>query len=135
MNCVCFIPGKLMSLHSDADFELRPTSLMLRPSHGSYSVARLVQAMCEVELITAYRESGRLHTQLTDEVQRYRNAIHAELSVIFPEFMRVFADPCRPTALAVLQLYPGAQAIARASVETLAATLRELAPRRYGEST
>src|SRR6266513_545165 len=33
------------------------------------------------ELITAYRELVRLHTQLTDEVQRYRNAIHAELSV------------------------------------------------------
>jgi len=87
------------------------------------------------ELIATYRELVRLHTQLGDEVARYRNKIHAELAVLFPEFTQVFADPCRPTALALLQLYPSASAMAAASVETLTATLRELAPRNYGEST
>ncbi len=91
--------------------------------------------MSEVELIATYRELVRLHTQLCDEVARYRNEIHAELAVLFPEFTQVFADPCRPTALALLQLYPSASAMAAASVETLATTLRELAPRNYGEDT
>jgi len=77
----------------------------------------------------------RLHTQLSDEVARYKNEIHALLSVLFPEFSQVFADPCRSTALTLLKLYPSAQAMAGASVETIAAKLHELAPRHYGQST
>ncbi len=87
------------------------------------------------ELIATYRELVRLHSQLSDEVARYKNEIQALLSVLFPEFTQVFADPCRTTALALLQLYPNAQAIAAAGVETLAARLHELAPRNYGHKT
>jgi len=87
------------------------------------------------ELIASYRELVRLHTQLNDEVARYRNEIHAGLSVLFPEFTQVFADPSRPTALALLQLYPSARAMAAAPVESLTTKLRELAPRKYGERT
>src|SRR6266567_8322968 len=76
------------------------------------------------ELIASYRELVRLHTQLNDEVARYRNEIHAELSVLFPEFTQVFADPSRPTALALLQLYPSARAMAAAPVESLTTKLR-----------
>jgi hypothetical protein len=57
------------------------------------------------ELIASYRELVRLHTQLSDEVARYKNEIHALLQVLFPEFSQVFADPCRVTALAVLEHY------------------------------
>jgi transposase len=57
------------------------------------------------ELVASYRELVRLHTQLSDEVARYKNEIHALLQVLFPEFSQVFADPCRPTALAVLERY------------------------------
>jgi len=42
---------------------------------------------------------------LSDEAARYKNEIHALLQVLFPEFSQVFADPCRPTALAVLEGY------------------------------
>jgi transposase len=87
------------------------------------------------ELIATYRELVRLHSQLSDEVARYKNEIHALLSVLFPEFNQVFADPTRPTALALLKRYPGAQAIAAAGVETITATLREVAPRNYGRHT
>jgi hypothetical protein len=52
-----------------------------------------------------------------------------------PSFRQVFADPCRPTALALLKLHPHAQAMALADVETLAAKLHELAPRTYGLAT
>ena len=47
----------------------------------------------------------------------------------------MFADPCRPTALSLLKLYPSAQAFAAASVEPIAAKLHELAPRNYGLHT
>ena len=87
------------------------------------------------DLIATYRELARLQTQLTEDVTRYRNEIHALLQVLFPEISQVFADPCRPTALALLKLYPSAQAFVAAGVETLAAKLHELAPRNYGLHT
>jgi transposase len=87
------------------------------------------------ELIATSRELVRLHSQLSDEVARYKNELQALLVVLFPEFMQVFADPCRVTAVALLKLYPSAQAIAAAGVETIAAKLHELAPRNYGHQT
>ena len=57
------------------------------------------------DLIATYRELARLQTQLTEDITRYRNEIHALLQVLFPEFSQVFADPCRPTALSLLNLY------------------------------
>src|SRR5260370_1923513 len=77
----------------------------------------------------------RLQQQLSDDVVRYKNEIHALLVVLFPEFTQVFADPTRPTALAVLKRYPSAQAIAQTEVETLGTFLHELAPRHYGRPT
>jgi len=87
------------------------------------------------ELIATYRELVRFHSQLSDEVARYKNEIQALLSVLFPEFPQVFADPCRATAIALLKLYPSAQALAAAGVEVIAAKLHELAPRNYGHQT
>ncbi len=57
------------------------------------------------ELIVTYHELVRLHSQLSDDIARYKDEIHALLSVLFPEFTQVFLDPCRPTALAVLKRY------------------------------
>src|SRR2546429_5650024 len=87
------------------------------------------------EQVATYRELMRLQKQLSDDVVRYKNEIHALLVVLFPEFTQVFADPTRPTALAVLKRYPSAQAIAQTEVETLSTFLHELAPRHYGRST
>ncbi len=87
------------------------------------------------ELIATYREVERLHSQLAEDSARYQNQIQALLVVLFPEFVQVFADPCRPTALALLKRYPGAHALVEASVEAVAATLHEVAPRRYGRRT
>lgn len=87
------------------------------------------------ELISTYRELERLHSQLTADSARYQHEIQALLVVLFPEFVQVCADPCRPTALGVLKRYPGAQAILDAGVEALTSTLRELAPRHYGRRT
>jgi hypothetical protein len=56
------------------------------------------------DLIATYRELARLQTQLTEDVTRYRNEIHALLQVLFPEYSQVFADPCRPTALGQVKL-------------------------------
>ena len=87
------------------------------------------------ELIATYRELVRLHTHLSDETARYQNEIHALLQVLFPEFTRVFADPCRPTALALLQHYPSAQAFVEAGAESLTQLLHEVAPHHYGRHT
>jgi len=53
--------------------------------------------MCRQSLSPQARELVRLHTQLQDEGVRYKNEIHALLSVLFPEVSQVFTDPCRPT--------------------------------------
>jgi len=87
------------------------------------------------EQVATYRELMRLQHQLSDDVVRYKNEIHALLVVLFPEFTQVFVDPTRPTALAVLKRYPSAQAIAQTEVETLSQFLHELAPRHYGRPT
>ncbi len=87
------------------------------------------------EEIATYRELVRVHTQLADQAASYQNEIHALVVVLFPEFTQVFADPCGPTALALLTSYPSAQAVAQAGVEPLQSKLHELAPRRYGRAT
>jgi transposase len=87
------------------------------------------------EQVATYRELMRLQQQLSDDVVRYKNEIHALLVVLFPEFTQVFVDPTRPTALAVLKRYPSAHLIAQTEVETLRTFLHELAPRHYGRQT
>ncbi len=87
------------------------------------------------DLITSYRELVRLHGQLSEDLTRHKNEIHALLQVLFPEFSQVFADPYRQTAIAVLTRYPSAQAIRAAGVETLTQLLRRFAPRNYGRET
>ena len=55
------------------------------------------------ELVATSRELVRLHTQLSDEAAAYQTQIQALVVVLFPECTQVFADPCLPSALAVLQ--------------------------------
>jgi transposase len=87
------------------------------------------------EQVATYRELVRLQHQLSDDVVRYKNEIHALLVVLFPEFTQVFADPTRATALAFLKRYPSAQAVAQTDVVTLSQVLHKLAPRHYGRQT
>jgi transposase len=87
------------------------------------------------ELVATYRELVRLHTQLSEEAARYQNQIHALVVVLFPEFTQVFADPCLPSALAVLKAYPSAQAMAQAQAEALYALLRAHKHPHYGHPT
>lgn len=87
------------------------------------------------EQIASYRELVRLHTQLSDELARDKNEIRALLVVLFPEFTQVFADPCRRTAIAILQAYPSARAIRAAGVDAIATILHATAPHKYGRET
>jgi len=87
------------------------------------------------ERVATYREVVRLHTQLSDEAAAYQNEIQALIVVLFPEFTRVFADPCLPTALAVLTAFPSAQALAEAGVESLLQVLRAQKAAHYGRPT
>jgi transposase len=87
------------------------------------------------ELTATYRDLVRLHSNLSDEAARYKNAIQDLLVVLFPEFTQVFKDPTRKTALAVLRAYPSAQAIAAVGVEPIAGILQATAPRNYGSDT
>lgn len=87
------------------------------------------------EQVATYRELVRLHTQLSDEAAAYQNEIQALVVVLFPEFTQVFADPCLPSALAVLKRYPSAQDIATAGVELINQVLRAQTPAHYGRPT
>jgi len=87
------------------------------------------------EQVSTYRELVRLQQQLSDDVVRYKNELHALLVVLFPEFSQVFADPSRPTALGVLKAYPGAQAMREADPVTLGQLLHQLCPGHYGRQT
>src|SRR6266568_3583272 len=87
------------------------------------------------EQVATYRELVRLHTQLADTAAGYQNEIQALVVVLFPEFTQVFADPCLPSALAVLKRYPSAQDIAIAGVEAITQVLRAQIPAHYGRPT
>src|SRR5262249_39547791 len=87
------------------------------------------------EQVATYRELVRVHTQLSDEAAAYQNEIQALVVVLFPEFTQVFADPCLPTALAVLKAFPSAQAVTEAGVEPLTQVLRAQKPVHYGRPT
>jgi transposase len=86
------------------------------------------------ERIATYRELVRLHTRLSDETAAYQNEIQALVVVLFPEFTQVFADPCLPTALAVLKAFPSAQAVVEAGVESIAVLLHQM-PAHFGRPT
>ena len=87
------------------------------------------------EQVATYRELVRLHTQLSDTAASYQNEIQALVVVLFPEFTQVFADPCLPTALAVLKAFPSAQALVEAGVEALVQVLRAQPAAHYGRPT
>jgi transposase len=87
------------------------------------------------EQIATYREVVRLHNQLSEEAARYQNQIHALVVVLFPEFTQVIADPCGPTALAVLKAYPHAQAVAKAGVEAVYQVLRAVPAAHFSRPT
>jgi transposase len=87
------------------------------------------------EQIASYRELVRMMTSLTQEAARYNIEIQGLLTVLFPEFTQVFADPGRPTARALLGRYPSAQAFVEAGLAAVTTSLHELAPKRYGERT
>jgi transposase len=87
------------------------------------------------EQVATYRELVRLHTQLSEEAARYQNQIQALVVVLFPEFSQIFADPCLPSALAVLKAYPDAQAVAGAGVEAVYQVLRAVPAAHFGRPT
>lgn len=87
------------------------------------------------DLTATYRDLVRLHSNLSDEAARYKNEIQDLLVVLFPEFVQVFKDPTRKTALAVLRAYPSAQVIAAVGGEAIMAIFQATAPRNYGPDT
>jgi transposase len=87
------------------------------------------------EQVVTYRELVRLHTHLADTAASYQNEIQALIVVLFPEFTQVFADPCLPTARAVLKAFPSAQALVEAGVEPLVQLLRAQPVAHYGRPT
>ena len=87
------------------------------------------------EQVATYRELVRLQQQLSDDVVRYKNELHALLVVLFPEFPQIFVDPSRATALGVLKAYPSAQAMAKADPAALSQLLHQLCPGHYGRQT
>jgi transposase len=99
--CACSIPGKPISLREPGALRAKTDQL------DAITIARMLlsaearRGYVPTELIASYRELVRLHSQLSDEVARYKNEIHALLTVLFPEFSQVFADPCRKTAIAL----------------------------------
>src|SRR5260370_15334406 len=124
-RCVCSIRRRCMPLGTNAGCERKRIGSMRSLSRERCSAEKRALATCKVEEVATYRELMRLQKQLSDDVVRYTNEIHALLVVLFPAFTQVFADPTRPTALAVLKRYPSAQAIAQTEVESLGTFLHE----------
>jgi transposase len=87
------------------------------------------------ERVATYRELVRLHSQLSEQAARFQNQIHALVVVLFPEFTQVFADPCLPTAVAILKTYPSARAVAQATEGALYALLHAQKHAHYGYPT
>ena len=87
------------------------------------------------EQVATYRELVRLHAQLSEESARYQNQIQILVVVLFPELSQIFADPCLPSALAVLKAYPDAQAVAQAGVEAVYQVLRAVPAAHFGRPT
>lgn len=86
-------------------------------------------------VVVAYRELVRLRQNLSDEAARHKLQIQSALEVGFPEYREVFADPTRPSALAVLKVYPSAAAFVDAGVEAVQRTVEEVAGAHYGAAT
>ncbi len=78
------------------------------------------------EQVVMYRELVRLHMRLSDEAAAYQNGIQALVVVLFPEFTKVFTDPCGQTALAVLKALPSAQASSGRALAGRSVSLRIL---------
>ena len=53
---------------------------MRPPSHERCSAEKRASGMCKVEQVATYRELMRLQHQLSDDVVRYKNEIHALLN-------------------------------------------------------
>jgi transposase len=131
----CYIQDRSTPSHNNEGCARKRTGWMRPPLRARCSVERHALATFEVEQVVTYRELTRLYQQLTEEVTRYKNEIHALLVVLFPEFTQVFADPSRPSALTVLKAYPSAQALREAEPKLLYQLLREQCPGRYGRKT
>jgi len=88
------------------------------------------------EQISTYRELVRLHTQsLVRKLPAIRTRSTPWWWCSYPEFTQVFADPCLPSALAVLKAYPHAQAVAKAGVEAVYQVLRGVPSAHFGRPT
>ncbi|MBO0783843.1 MAG: hypothetical protein J2P37_33975 [Ktedonobacteraceae bacterium] len=83
------------------------------------------------EEIATYRELVCLQEQVTTEIARYKNEIHALLTVLFPDFVQVFADSTSKSALEVLKAYPSTQTVVRAEPDELLKVLQDQCPGRY----
>src|SRR5258708_40319682 len=85
IRCVCYIRPRCMLLRSNAGCERKRISSMRPPSPVRCSVEKRASATCKVEQVATYRELMRLQQQLSEDVVRYKNEIHALLVVLFPE--------------------------------------------------
>jgi hypothetical protein len=94
-----------MPLHNSGGCAPKRINSMPLPLHGRCESGEARFGYVPSEQIAAYRELMRVHHQLSDDIVRYKNEIHALLVVQFPEFTQVFVDPTRPTALAILKRY------------------------------
>jgi len=75
------------------------------------------------------RSTHSAYFRLVRERSRIMNLLKGLLDGLFPEFTRVFKDPCGRTALAVLMTCPSPAAIASTDEQVFAARIRERRPR------
>lgn len=128
-------PGQTHLFHKQQGLQAKTDRL------DAMTIARVLLSGVErvgyvpIDQIATYRELVRLHAQLSKEAAGYQNQIQALVVVLFPEFTEIFADLCLPCALAVLKVYPDAQAVAQAGVEAVYQILRSVPNPHYGRPT
>ena len=77
------------------------------------------------EQVTIYWQLASLHAQLCDEAVVYQNEIYVLVDFVFPGFTQIFADPCLPGALQVLEAYPSASDVVAVGTEVIAQMLEK----------
>jgi transposase len=92
--------------------------------HSSYVPGKFVESVIPQGVYAELRTAHNAYRRLVKERTRITNLIKGLLDSLFPEFVRVFKDPCGLTALSVLSTCSIPRVIAGMTEEKFVATIK-----------
>ena len=84
--------------------------------------------------LRAAKQMSRERCALAEQLGSIKQRLGSLVDVVFPEFAQHFGDPYGVTALAVLEAYPSAQAVAKAHLRSLTSTIENASRKQLGRS-